>query len=164
MSALTKPMTEYGVGPRFAVYTALYCLVMVALTRYFDPRLTITLVPYSTLATAGTILVLLGIPFYLLSVLTVIRAFKARRLVVTGTFSMCRHPVYSAWIVFFVPGIALLLSSWPLLSAPFVMYLVAVALVKEEEAYLEVTFGKEFQAYRKKVPAIVPYGWLRKNT
>jgi protein-S-isoprenylcysteine O-methyltransferase Ste14 len=34
-------------------------------------------------------------------------------------------------------------------------------LVKEEDQYLEKTFGEEYLAYRKKVPAVLPIGWLR---
>ena len=157
-------MTKWGAGPKFALYSAIYCLLMFGLTRYLDPLFKITLVAYRMLVWIGLILIALGVPFYLFSAVSVMRAFKAGRLVTGGAYGMCRHPVYSAWLVFLVPGIALLINSWAFLTAPFVMYLILRALVKEEEIYLEETFGQEYLAYKEDVPAVLPYGWLKRRT
>jgi protein-S-isoprenylcysteine O-methyltransferase Ste14 len=161
---MTSQMTKWGVGPKFTLYTTIYCLLMFGLTRYFDPLFKITFIPYRMLLWFSSILILLGIPFYLFSIVSVMRAFKAGKLVTSGVYGMCRHPVYSAWLVFFVPGIALLINSWALLSAPFVMYLLVRALVKKEDIYLEENFGQEYLSYKHKVPAILPYGWIKRNT
>jgi len=158
---MTDAMTKWGVGPRFTRYFIIYGVLMYALTWYLDPIFTITFVQYRTLAAAGTVLVCLGIPFYLSSIVSVMRAFRAGELVTGGVYGMCRHPVYAAWLVFFVPGIALLLKSWLLLSAPVVMYFVAKGLVREEDAYLEKTFGQAYLAYKDRVPSMLPYGWFR---
>jgi len=45
------------------------------------------------------------------------------------------------------PSIALLINSWALLSAPFVMYLLVRALVNKEDIYLEENFGQEYLSY-----------------
>jgi protein-S-isoprenylcysteine O-methyltransferase Ste14 len=45
----------------------------------------------------GIIIILLGIPFYLSSLVSVMRAFKAGRLVTSGVYGMCRHPVQHGW-------------------------------------------------------------------
>jgi len=50
----------------------------------------------------------------------------------------------------FVPSIALLMDSWALLSAPFIMYLMARTLVAKEDYYLTETFGQEYLAYKKR--------------
>ena len=157
-------MTEFGAGPRFAIFSAIYCSIIFALDRYFFPLFMITEKYRSVIVFAGLLLIALGIPFYILSIVPVLRAFKAKRLLTKGTYGMCRHPVYAAWIVFFVPGASLLLNSWALLSVPIVMNSIAIALVRSEDAYLEETFGNEFQSYRSSVPAIIPYGWLIKST
>jgi len=157
-------MTEFGAGPKFAIYSVICFSVMFALSRFFTPIFTITVAHKSTIVWVGILLIVVGIPFYLLSIVPVIRAFKAKRLLTTGTYGMCRHPVYSAWIVFFVPGIALLLNSWALLAAPIVMYFIAVALVNQEDSYLEETFGNEYISYRNRVPSIIPYGRFTGST
>ena len=120
-----------------------------------------TFAPYLVLASIGIILILMGIPFYILSLVTVLRAFKEGRLVTQGVYGMCRHPVYAAWVIFFVPGIVLLMNSWIGFSAPVVMYVILRILVKEEDGYLERIFGAEYLAYKEKIPAVLPIGWLR---
>lgn len=165
---MTDKMTKWGIGPKFTFYALIYCLIMFGLTVYLDPLLKITKtlsISYRSLALIGIILILLGVPFYLSSLITVMRAFKEGRLVTNGVYGMCRHPVYAAWVVFFVPGIALFMDSWALLSAPFIMYLTARTLVAKEDVYLIKTFGQEYLRYKQRVPAFLPYGWLkRKNT
>lgn len=161
---MTRQMTKWGVGPKFTLYSAIYCILMFGLTIYFDPLFKITFIPYRMLIWFSIILILLGIPFYLFSLVSVMRAFKAGKLVTSGVYGMCRHPVYSAWLVFFVPSFALLINSWALLSAPFVMYLLVRALVNKEDIYLEENFGQEYLSYKHKVPAILPYGWIKRKT
>jgi protein-S-isoprenylcysteine O-methyltransferase Ste14 len=163
---MVDKMTKWGVGPIFTIYTAMYCVLMFVLTLYLDPILKITNTPgisYQLLELIGTVLVVLGIPFYLSSLSAVMRAFKENRLVTSGVYGMCRHPVYAAWMVFFVPAIALFINSWALLSAPFIMCLVAKALVDKEDVYLEKTFGQEYLAYKQQIPAFLPYGWVKKK-
>lgn len=157
-------MTEWGVGPKFTIYSVIYGVLMFGLTLYFDPLFKITFIPYSVLVRAGIVLLIMGIPFYIFSLVPVMRAFKEGRLITNGVYGMCRHPVYAAWVVFFVPALSLFLNSWALLSAPFVMYFIAGALVVQEDIYLKETFGQEYLAYQQKVPAILPYGWLKRTT
>jgi protein-S-isoprenylcysteine O-methyltransferase Ste14 len=57
----------------------------------------------------------------------------------------------------------LLLDSWALLSASLVMFVIASAVVRSEDAYLEETFGQEYLSYKRKVPAIIPWGWLKRG-
>jgi len=161
---MVNQMTKWGVGPKLALYSTIYCVLMFGLTMYFAPLYKITLIPNHLLVWIGVILIVMGVPFFLFSLVPVMRAFKARRLITNGVYGMCRHPVYAAWCLFFIPGLALLLNSWVFLSAAFVMYFITGAFVTKEDAYLEETFGQEYLAYNQKVPAILPYGWLKKNT
>jgi protein-S-isoprenylcysteine O-methyltransferase Ste14 len=164
---MTNHMTEWGVGPKFTLYSVTYCVIMFVLTIYIDPffKITKTLsVSYQVLVLTGIILIVLGVPFYLFSMIPVMRAFKERRLITSGVYGMCRHPVYAAWLLFFVPSLALFINSWAFLSAPFVMYVIARTLVSKEDVYLEETFGQAYLTYKKRVPAILPYGWLKRST
>lgn len=154
-------MTHWGVGPRFGFYMVPYCILMVVISLYLDPLFKITFIPYHALATTGIILILMGIPFYVISLNAVMRAFKAGSLITNGVYGMCRHPVYSAWIVFYIPGIMLLINTWLGLTAPFVLYFVLITLVKEEDIFLEKTYGDTYLDYKQSVPAVFPIGWLR---
>ncbi len=156
-------MTFWGVGPKYTLYSAMYCIFIVTLSRYLDPYFKITLIPYGMLATIGIILIIVGLPFYIISLITIKRAYKAERLVTDGTFGMCRHPVYSAWIIFFVPGIMLLINTWIGLTAPILMYFLIQMFANEEEIYLENTFGKDYLVYKERIPKVLPIGWFIKS-
>ena len=42
------------------------------------------------------------------------------------------------------------------------MYIALRWLVRDEEAWLEQTFGEAYRAYRRRVPAVMPTGWLER--
>jgi protein-S-isoprenylcysteine O-methyltransferase Ste14 len=156
-----KRMSRWGIGPVFAALSIGYGMMTLLMGRYFHPVFQISFVPYSYLAILGVILILIGVPFWITAVLTVMRAYNANELVTGGVYRCCRHPVYSSWVVFIVPGIALLVSSWLGLTTPIFMYFILRVLVKREEAYLENLFGSKYVEYKKRIPCILPIGWLR---
>jgi len=111
-------------------------------------------------------LVLIGIEVYLF--LRVERELGSRRLVghaeLTGTGEMftgglyahLRHPRYSGMFCAVV-GAALLggsLRLWAVLAAWWVLALIVIRL---EERELDARFGPAYAAYRKRVPALLPF-------
>lgn len=100
-------MTKWGVGSKITAWSIIYGLMVILVSIYFAPMFNIPYVPYKFLVISGVILIVVGLPFYIYALMTVMRAFEARALVTRGSFGMCRHPVYAAWVVFFVPAISL---------------------------------------------------------
>lgn len=160
---MTTKMTQWGTGPVFALASIVYG-VAVGLTTHDMAGVRITVVPYSVLLTLGIVLIAIGVPIYILSAKAVIPAFNSGQLVTDGVYGMCRHPLYGAWIVFIAPGIELLTGSWIGLTTPIVMYLLLRLLVGKEEEYLTHHFGNRYEAYRRRVPFLLPLGWLRRAT
>jgi protein-S-isoprenylcysteine O-methyltransferase Ste14 len=158
---MTDKMTPWGVGPRFSVLSVIYAVFILELSRFYDPLFKMRVIPHRILAAAGIALILVGIPFVVAALVTVMRAFNAGALATKGVYGMCRHPVYAGWVVFIVPGVVFLVNSWIALSIPLVMYFFLRIWVKKEEIYLEKTFGDEYLAYKKKVPAVLPVGWIK---
>jgi protein-S-isoprenylcysteine O-methyltransferase Ste14 len=154
-------MNRWGIGPIFAALSLGYGLIMFALSRYFFPHYQMQFLPHRFFLMLGITLIAIGIPFFLISAVTVQRAYNADKLVTDGIFRWCRHPLYASWVVFIVPGIALLEKSWIGLTTPIFMYIILRILVQKEEIHLENVFGSEYLDYKKKVPCILPYGWLR---
>ncbi len=154
-------MSRWGVGPVFAAASMGYGAVMLALSGYFYPLLQIHCLPYRFLVMAGAVLIVIGIPFWLMAAATVMRAYNADSLVTSGVFRWCRHPLYASWVVFIAPGIVLLLNSWPLLTTPLFMYFLLRRLVRREEEYLAAVFGTKYLDYQARVPCILPYGRLK---
>ncbi len=154
-------MSRWGIGPIFASLSIGYGMIMLLLTRYFYPIFQIKVAPYHLLAIFGITLVVIGIPFFIISVVTVMRAYNADSLVTSGIFRCCRHPLYASWVVFIVPGIVLLVNSWIGLTTPVFMFVILRIFVNKEETYLEGVFGSEYLDYKRKVPCILPYGLMR---
>jgi len=159
----TKKMKMWGVGRIFARISLAYGLLIWATEHFFSLNFKIAIIPPYLRAAPGVLLIVTGLIFFAAAVTAVRRALSAGRLVTTGVFRCCRHPLYAAWPVFIVPGIALLAGSWLGLTVPVFMFAVLSLLVRKEEKTLEEEFGPEYREYRKKVPAILPYGCLKRN-
>ncbi len=159
---MTKPMTMFGVGPRWGLISLAYGAGVFMLARMF-PALYFPAMLHPALNILGALLILIGLPYYFLAVRAMTRAFKAKELVTTGVYAVCRHPLYGSWIVFLAPGIVLLTHIWLGLSVPVVMYLVLRVMVKEEEDYLAATFGEPYLQYKATVPFVSPTGWFKEQ-
>ncbi len=155
---MVEKMTRWGVGPKFALFSIIYGFFTVVLRLRWVTIFQMDFIPYWILATLGIILILIGLPFKFVALVTVHRAFNAGVLCTQGVFGLCRHPVYAAWVVFLVPGMVFLINSWIGLTAPLVMYIFLRILVRKEEEYLEQKFGEEYIAYKKMTPAVLPLG------
>lgn len=155
-------MSKWGVGPIFVLFSIVYVAIMLAISHYYKPLFHIKLVPYALVLALGIVLIVIGIPFYVLSIKAIVRAFNANELVTDGVYSCCRHPLYASFVVFVVPGIVLLANSSIGLTSPIFMYLILYKLVKKEEVYLESVFGTDYLEYKRQVPCILPYGFLKK--
>jgi protein-S-isoprenylcysteine O-methyltransferase Ste14 len=110
----------------------------------------------------GAALLAVGLPMCVAAVITLARDFEAGKLFTGGPYAWCRHPIYASWVVFNVPGMVLLADSWLGLLVPIPMYVALRLLVREEERWLEQTFGDAYRAYRARVPAVLPIGRLRR--
>ena len=157
---MQEKMSRWGVGPIFAALSIGYGMTAIAISNYFYPVFTIDIVPGRLLWVLGILLIVVGIPFFITSVITAMRAYNADDLVTDGIFRCCRHPLYASWVVFIVPGIALLAHSWIALTTPVFMYLILHKLVEKEESYLSSVFGSAYAEYQEKVPRILPIGWM----
>ena len=158
---MEEKMSRWGIGPIFASLSIGYGTIVLAISRYSYPAFQIDFVPYRLMSILGSALIVIGVLFFIVSVKTVTRAYNADELVTDGVFRCCRHPLYASWVAFIVPGIVLLVNSWIALTTPIFMFVILRILVTKEEAYLEDVFGSEYLDYKKKVPCILPYGWMK---
>ncbi len=158
-----EKMASWGIGPKLAFFSILYGFLIFALHLHYGARLRIEFLPYRVLATVGIALIVIGMIFFVVSRKSLKRAFDAGILCTRGVYGMCRHPVYAAWVVFLVPGSVLLINSWAGLTVPPVMYVILKILVSKEEQYLDQRFGDEYRSYKKRVPAVLPLGWLTRK-
>jgi protein-S-isoprenylcysteine O-methyltransferase Ste14 len=155
-----KPMTSFGVGIKFTMISSVYLVLVLAVHFLWLSHLVVPL-PRVLGQVLGVLLVITGIPIFLVSGLTIHKHFNDGKLATKGIYAYFRHPVYGSWIVFIVPGIVLLINSLIGLTAPFFMYSVFRLLIVKEDRYLEEKFGKAYDEYKKKVGEIFPKFWLK---
>jgi protein-S-isoprenylcysteine O-methyltransferase Ste14 len=158
---MPRKISRWGIGPIFAALLIGYGVMSFAISRYFDPALGIDILPDRFLFLFGIAMISIGVPFFIISVKTVHRAYNADALVTSGVFRCCRHPLYSSWVFFIVPGIIFLAKSWIGVTTPIFMYFLLKILVRKEEIYLENVFGTEYLEYKNTVPCIMPLGCLK---
>ena len=81
------------------------------------------------------------------------------RLVRSGPYSFVRHPIYASMLCMLL-GTGLLLTPWQLFLPAICIFLIGTEIrVRIEDALLASHFGQQFTAYKRKVPAYIP--WLR---
>jgi protein-S-isoprenylcysteine O-methyltransferase Ste14 len=149
-------LSRFGVGPRIVAST-LACALPAAAATFLAPGVClIPALPLPIARAAGALFIATGFLVWISGVVTVMRAYGRDQLVTGGIFSLCRHPVYSVWLIFFLPGVAILARSWPLLLAPLVGYAVFRKLIHVEDDYLAKRFGPAYLAYRARVNELVP--------
>ena len=118
-------MSKWGIGPRITVAMLLAALLAGIATWLWPAVSTVRVLPQYVAIPCGLILLAVGLPLWRFGVPAVMRAYQSDRLVTTGVFGIVRNPIYAAWIVFNVPGIALVYRSWLLLLPSLVGYLLS---------------------------------------
>jgi protein-S-isoprenylcysteine O-methyltransferase Ste14 len=144
-------MTELGVAPLIAVPSFLYLGAAIALQYALFPRFAFTPVPGAAIRIAGAALIAFGLATLLSSGLRILKAFREQRLLTDGVFAVFPNPMYAAFVLAIVPGLALLLDSWLVLTASAAVYVLFRALVPAEDRWLKETFGAQYDAYRQRV-------------
>jgi protein-S-isoprenylcysteine O-methyltransferase Ste14 len=160
---LEGKMSSWGIGPVFGALSLVYGITMAVISDHFYPVFTIGFIPNWLTPILGIALIVIGVPFFLISRKTIKGAYSADKLVTDGIYRCCRHPLYASFVFFIVPGIFFLTNSWIGLTTPIFMYIILRLLVKKEETYLEGAFGSEYLEYKKNVPCIVPFGCFKPN-
>lgn len=156
---MKKQMTRWGVGPQFTIISGVYAVVVGIIHFIWLSHLTIPLPRYLSLI-LGLVLLIAGLPIFVIPGLTIDKYFNEKKLATRGIYGYFRHPIYGSWIIFIIPGIVLIINSLIGLTIPVFMYVVYKILIVEEERYLEESFGKEYEEYKKNVGGIFPKLWF----
>lgn len=85
------------------------------------------------------------------------RVLKDHELVTWGPYDVVRHPVYAALAGLLVASGLAFGQTWETLVA-LALFLAGTGVrIRAEERLLAGVFGAEFEAYRRRVPALVPF-------
>jgi protein-S-isoprenylcysteine O-methyltransferase Ste14 len=161
---MKKIMSLLGIGPKLVLITVLYSFLLETGNKYYHIDITLKIVPHNFLVIMGTLLIVAGVLFLIPSFLAISKLRKVDSLYTKGIYSICRHPLYSSWIIFIVPGIVLLRNSLILLTIPLVMYFIFRLLIKDEETFLLNKYGAQYREYKNQVGLLFPRIWKYKNS
>ncbi len=79
-----------------------------------------------------------------------------KRLVTGGSYALCRHPMFFGYDLAAL-GTVLAFRSWGMLLIAYPLLLAGqIRFLKKEEARLLRRFGMEYEAYRQRVPFLLP--------
>ncbi len=148
---MNKRMTILGVGIKIGFLTLLYLIISIIINNLLNPSYSISIYNYNILLYSGIILIIIGILFVIICARKLKKSFNAGILMKDGLYSIFRNPMYAAYLLFIIPGIGLLFSSWIVLSTVIVNYILFAIFIRSEYKYLEEKFGKEYLDYKKKV-------------
>jgi len=77
-------------------------------------------------------------------------------LIANGPYAIVRHPIYTGLLVAFI-GSAMARGEWRGVLAVLVAWLALWRKLRVEENWLAERFGQQYEAYRRRVPALVPF-------
>jgi protein-S-isoprenylcysteine O-methyltransferase Ste14 len=104
----------------------------------------------------GAILLAIGIPFWLFSVVLMMRYVPQNKLITKGPFAVISHPIYTSVAVLVIPGLGFLFDTWVGLAIGAILYIISRIFRGQEDKKLNAIFAEEYQTYRSKV--LIP--WL----
>jgi len=79
-------------------------------------------------------------------------------LISAGPYKLIRNPMYTGLLIIFLFG---LVSNFTWISLFFFILLCTVFILKirDEENYLEISFGQRYVEYKRKTFRMIPYVW-----
>lgn len=88
----------------------------------------------------------------------VARIIEGHALITEGPYNLVRNPIYTGMFGMLI-ATGLAASRWYTLIAAIIFFLSGTLIrIRREENLLRQSFGAEFEAYRSRVPALIP--WL----
>ena len=158
---MSDRLSRFGVGPKLVASVLASAALAGALSYAFSAICFVPAFRHPAVVTLAVILIVIGVPMWLIGAVAAMRAYNHDQLVTSGVFGLVRHPMYSAWIVLILPGLALLTGSWPFLLVAPVAYAVFKLLIHTEDEYLRKRFGESYSNYRACVNEILPIPHVR---
>ncbi len=148
-------LSATGVGPKIFRTMLPFLLAGIAF-QIFLPSVSAFPFRYDEiLIFTGWLLLVTGILFWICAVVQFAKGFPKGILITTGVYLISRNPIYTAWIVFILPGLAGILNNWIFLLAALTMYIALIRFIGEEEKMLAQVFGESYQTYMKKVNRVL---------
>jgi protein-S-isoprenylcysteine O-methyltransferase Ste14 len=77
-------------------------------------------------------------------------------LIADGPYAIVRHPIYTGLLIAFI-GSAMASGEWRGVFAVLIAWLALWRKLRLEERWMAERFGQQYEDYRRRVPALVPF-------
>jgi protein-S-isoprenylcysteine O-methyltransferase Ste14 len=144
----------FGSGDKITVFTLPFAVAVIILNMLYPQWFKMNIGLAGIII--GSVFLCFGVPFWLISVVQMLKAVPKNQLITKGPFSLILHPIYTSVALPVIPGLAFVFDIWVLLLIGVILYIISRFFRGEEEKKLEGVFSKEYEIYRSKV--IIP--WL----
>lgn len=99
----------------------------------------------------GAVLLGLGVPLWLASVVQILMLVPKGKLITTGPFALVLHPIYTSVALLVLPGVGLVFDSWLGFAVGLVLYAASRLFAPIEERELAARFPRTYPEYRARV-------------
>lgn len=83
--------------------------------------------------------------------------YPDHELIRSGPYALVRHPVYAALFLIMI-ATGLIFAKWPVLLLASALYIAGTEIrIHSEEGLLRARFQKDFEDYKRSVPAYIPF-------
>ncbi len=158
-----RQMSRWGIGTPFTLLSLGYGAGICYVTRRWFPDLDMIWPPPTIGAAMAILLIAAGVIIHVAGLRRLNRAWAEDRLETDGIYAWVRHPIYSAFIVFYIPALVFLSRHVLCLTIPLFMYLIFSILILHEERYLAERFGEEYQQWRRRTGTLMPSPPMQSN-
>lgn len=150
-------MTLGGIGPKLMMLCLPYILLSLTVMFQYPEFGQINFINHNIYKIIGIIWGILGVIFWIYSIIIFLSDFKKGELITRGTFALCRNPVYASMMVFIIPALGLIFNSGLIFSIAVVFYLSFKISIHGEVNILRKSFGEDYEIYVKSVNEVFPF-------
>jgi protein-S-isoprenylcysteine O-methyltransferase Ste14 len=145
-------LSPLGIGPKIGIIAIPYVIIAILLTVFYPEIFSFGPVLKMPFRIAGFVILAIGLIFYIATAKALLTGLRHNKLMTTGPYKYSQNPLYAVMILLIIPGLALVLNSWIILTGCIVAYLIFKMKIHTEYEEMERIFGDEYLEYRKRTP------------
>ena len=145
-------LSPLGIGPKIGIVALPYLAAAIVLTLVYPEIFSFGPLAKRPLLIAGFLVLAIGLVFYAPTAKALLKGLKENKLLTSGPYRYSQNPLYAVMILLMIPGIALTLNSWIVMTTSLVAFILFKINIHTEYEEMEKFFGDAYLEYRKKTP------------
>jgi len=133
-------------------------IILILIVYYLEVLLNIPKIPISSFFSNMIFIIAIFLTLILLvwGLVSLPLKKRGKELVTNKAFNYFRHPIYAAFLDFFIFGLGFYLKSYGILISWIILIFLCAKLVEKEESFLIRQFGQKYKNYQKTTKKFIP--------